>query len=738
MEIARQMPVDRWQRVQELFDEALAKPQAERDVFLQDVCRDDVDLLQEVSTLLAHDSAIDDAFLDGPQPPPRALPLDAAHTADALLGRKIGGYAIQAVIGRGGMSTVYEALQDNPRRLVALKVMKAGYASPSALRRFQHEAQLLARLLHPNIAQVYEAGSHEAILYFAMERVPGARTLIDYANDESLGIRERLDLLAQVCDAVQHGHQRSIIHRDLKPANILVDSNGQVKVIDFGVARATDSDLAVTTMHTGVGDLVGTLQYMSPEQCDADPHELDVRTDVYSLGVILYELLVGAMPYDSGGTSIYRATRVIKEMAPTRPSSVKPRLRGDIETILLKALEKDRDRRYPSAADLARDIRHHLQREPIEARPPTPWVAFIRWIARHPILTTAASCLLIGLFSLIGTWATVWFYYQDPHRIEIDEDSQVARLFSRGGMELANWEAPAPGSIPAALLVDVPEEFGGGKFAVVGYGVSPAHDRAGQVCAYRVSDGRFDDPVWCRWIELDDMPDALTERGQGSNLAGVCGLFLADVFQNIPGDEIVVIHCFGSSGVRTVRVLDLQGVVRYQVWHNGHIGAWHWMKGERLLVLAGDNCGGQWSDRGQPHAKNIRPYVVWALRPTLDFRSNQFVFTFTGDSPLHPAWYRCLHYPFSEVLVGDLRLSVPTLSPDADQQVSLVFYLDKVSHAGVDWAIDADGQMVPGTRAGNDHYYRDTSYPPLEAFTLGDLPPIIPQTETPSPPAESP
>ncbi|MHC4218807.1 MAG: serine/threonine-protein kinase, partial [Planctomycetota bacterium] len=225
---------------------------------------------------------------------PLSTQATSAEASPSIPGR-IGHYRIKRVIGSGGMGTVYEAMQEHPRRAVALKVMKPGISSRSALRRFEYESQILARLRHPNIAQVYEAGTHDevggTVPYFVLEYIPNARSITEYARAKSLSTRRRLELFTKVCDAIQHGHRKGVIHRDLKPGNILVDSNGEPKVIDFGVARSTDSDLAITTLQTHVGQLIGTLQYMSPEQLEADPHAIDGRADVYSLGVVLYELL---------------------------------------------------------------------------------------------------------------------------------------------------------------------------------------------------------------------------------------------------------------------------------------------------------------------------------------------------------------------------------------------------------------------------------------------------------------
>ena len=292
--------------------------------------------------------------------------------ASARTPKRIGHYHVKRAIASGGMGTIYEATQEKPRRTVALKLMRHGIASRSALRRFEYESQILARLRHPGIAQVYEAGTHRddtgTTPYFVMEYIVGAKPITQYVQDKKLGTRERMKLFCDVCEAVHHGHQKGIIHRDLKPSNILVDSSGQLKIIDFGVARSTDSDMAVTTLQTDVGQLIGTLQYMSPEQCTADPHDIDTRSDVYALGVVLYELLTGQLPYDIRNKAIHEATRVIREHEPTKLSTFNRTLHGDVATIALKALEKDRERRYQSASDLEQDIERYLNNEPIIAR----------------------------------------------------------------------------------------------------------------------------------------------------------------------------------------------------------------------------------------------------------------------------------------------------------------------------------------------------------------------------------
>jgi len=327
--------------------------------------------------------------------------------------QRIGHYTIQSVIASGGMGTVFKAVQESPHRTVALKVMKAGVNSAAELRRFEFEAQLLGRLRHAGIAQIYEAGTHceggSSVPFFAMEYIPNAKNIIQYAQDKNLGTRERLELFAQVCEAVHHGHQKGIIHRDLKPGNILIGSNGDPRVIDFGVARATDSDMALTQHQTDVGQLVGTVQYMSPEQCEADPLDIDTRSDVYSLGIVLYELLCGRLPYDLHQVPVFDATRVIRNQVPPRPSKVNPKLRGDLETIMLKALEKDRDRRYQSAAELDQDVRRYLSGNAITAHPASSIYQLRVFARRNKGFLAAASVVIVVFVAGVIVSSTLYF-----------------------------------------------------------------------------------------------------------------------------------------------------------------------------------------------------------------------------------------------------------------------------------------------------------------------------------------
>jgi tetratricopeptide (TPR) repeat protein len=403
------MNAERWRRIEDLFHQAADLPPAQRSGFLDEACAGDDDLRRDVDALLAHDVSQDDATQDGAMQAAvgravEQLPDDSTVSGELAapfltpVPVAIGRYRILRRVAEGGMGIVYEAEQEQPRRVVALKVIKPGRTSPELLRRFDQESQALGRLQHPGIAQIYEAGAADTGSgpqpYFAMEFIRG-QSLLDYAEAHGLNTRQRLEMVAKICDAVHHAHQRGLIHRDLKPGNILVDETGQPKILDFGIARATDRD-AQTTRQTDVGQLVGTLAYMSPEQVLGDPLEIDTRSDVYALGVVLFELLVGRLPYKISG-QLHQAMQTIREEDPATLSSISRVYRGDIETIVAKALEKDKSRRYASAAGLADDIHRYLHDEPIIARPPSASYQLRKFARRHKALVSVMAAVFVAL-----------------------------------------------------------------------------------------------------------------------------------------------------------------------------------------------------------------------------------------------------------------------------------------------------------------------------------------------------
>ncbi len=375
----------------------------------------------------------------------RALVADlrSAAAADADPPRvptTVGPYRIIRLIGRGGMGEVYEAQQLNPQRRVALKVLQRERSGdPLHARLFAREVRALAQLAHPGIAAIFEAGqTQDGRDYFAMELVAGV-DLRRYVTRADGGgphaIRRILDLFAAVCDAAAYAHQRGIVHRDLKPENILIvtddsaaDRAARPKILDFGLARVTDSGVATPTIAAETGRILGTLAYMSPEQTLGDPDAIDLRADVYALGVILYELLTGALPIDVRGQPLATAVRAVCEQTPQPPRRFAPRLPADVQTIILTAIEKDRARRYASAAELRDDVQRYLRGLPIAARPPTLAYRTARFLARHALPVSLLSALAVSLL----TFATVstlqaWRLAAERDRVQA-ESRKVAAI----------------------------------------------------------------------------------------------------------------------------------------------------------------------------------------------------------------------------------------------------------------------------------------------------------------------
>lgn len=421
------MTPQQWRKVKSIVMEALDLTPPERSGYVARACDDDTKIRREVDSLLRAD-------VEGRLPPPA----DQAHGSAALpeaggsmlVGRRVGRYRIIRLIGMGGMGAVYEARRDDLVRPVALKVMRAGLISAAATARFQREASTLSRLDHPGVAQIYDSGMHESELgpipYFAMELIPDALAITEYARDQHLSIRDRIAVFATVCDAVHHGHQRGVIHRDLKPSNILVPRSVRLasiesaraaspstttflnaaiaKVIDFGIARSTDADMTRASFESCPNAMAGTLAYMSPEQCAFDPTDIDTRSDVYALGVVLYELLTGRLPYDVAEKSLPEAVRMIQDMPATRPNAIEPRLGSDLSVILLKCLAKERAQRYTSASELGSDLRRWLANLPIAARPASRMYA-VRLFARRNRSLVLAAGIAVGAV-VVGLAAT--------------------------------------------------------------------------------------------------------------------------------------------------------------------------------------------------------------------------------------------------------------------------------------------------------------------------------------------
>ena len=464
------------ERLQNLFVGASELPPEQRAAYLDSACRGDAKLRAEVESLLrSRDAAgrlvdVPTAYIDADATRIATNPNAAVALVAALRegpGTRIGPYKILQLIGEGGFGSVFMAQQEQPvSRRVALKIIKLGMDTHQVVARFEQERQALAMMDHPNIAKVFDAGATETGRpFFVMELVKG-QPLAEYADKHSLSIEDRLELFAQVCQAVQHAHTKGIIHRDIKPSNILVstqDGRPHAKVIDFGIAKATASRLTEKTLFTEHRQLIGTPEYMSPEQAEGNL-DIDTRTDVYSLGVVLYELLTGTTPFtgkELRSAAFGELQRIIREVEPPKPSTrlsdnaetiasvaakrdTEPKrlgaiVRGELDWIVMKALEKDRARRYETANGLAMDIRRYLAGEAVMAAPPSAAYRFKKFIRRNRVMVTTGGAVAASL--LIGVVAFAWQAKVASDQRDLAIAAQKAEAEQRTQAEAARAEA---------------------------------------------------------------------------------------------------------------------------------------------------------------------------------------------------------------------------------------------------------------------------------------------------------
>lgn len=398
-------------RAGEVFKEVCDLPEAERSHAIDAACAGDDALAEAVRSLFEFDGTTGDALSEQRlDPRERFSAVLQQLESDAPPPPVVGRYRLVRRIGVGGMGEVHEAQQESPSRTVALKLLTGDPHARQLVRRFVREGQIQGQLSHPGIAAVYEAGIHteagRSLPYLAMEFVDGVPITVHFSTVGHT-IRQRIEAMLEVCNAVSHAHQRGVIHRDLKPDNILVvrsDSAPRVKVLDFGVAKSLGSQSIAASMRTEAGLIVGTIAYMSPEQFRGGGTDVDTRSDIYALGLILYELLAGQPAHETKGLTLPEAARRVTEVDPPRLGAIVPTARGDLETIVSKAMDRDRARRYASVSELDEDLRRFLRNEPVLARPSSPCYLFRKFAARNRALVSVSALALAALIAgIVGT-----------------------------------------------------------------------------------------------------------------------------------------------------------------------------------------------------------------------------------------------------------------------------------------------------------------------------------------------
>jgi hypothetical protein len=743
-----ELSADRRAKVADAAAAALAAPLQDRDAVVRDRCAGDPRVEAEVLSLLRHVPLAEQApFLhtavplgfapgedgtgvdgtgDGPQ-----LPLSCHLKPGDLLGQ----YELVRIIGEGTYGLVFLARHRPISRHVAIKVLRTCLDSAAILARFSAERETLARMDHPNVARIYDAGATaDGLPYFVMEHVDGG-PITSACDQRRLGLRDRLELLVQACDGVQHAHQRGIIHRDLKPGNILVRWDGDrpvVKVIDFGVAKALHGAPADDVVRTQQGELVGTLRYMSPEQCAGDPGAVDVRSDVYGLGAVLYELLCGRPPHDLAGLPPLEAARRIVQLDPPAPRSIVPGISRPVETIILKALARDPERRFQSAADLAADLRRFLGGEPISALPPSWLSRLARLARRHKLAAAVIAALLVSLLILLSTTAGIAWLALRPDHIVIAKGQRFVELRSRAGHRLHLWDSGVDHGIWFAQMLERNPAIGRGNIVVVAYSratVDPSV--AGHVVAYRA-----DRPQVALWSSADTvlaMPPGYVDRRTAH--LDVSLVRVADVLPSAPGMEVVVVQELWPFSPNVVRVFDLAGRLRYQVWHEGGILDLAWLPGAGRLVLCGVNGEHRWDERGVSAPSLNYPMVVMAVEPRDGHTSDSWIVLNGRRMDETLRWYRWIG-PANDNLARlapiGVRFSRPGDGFDRTRSVELTVLGRSMGtnvEAGFTLVLDVDGsERHRWTGDGYKMGQSTGALPSVEVYRLleyEDLPPAL-------------
>jgi len=693
---------------------------------------------------------------------PPSVPLDAAAAARVLSGLGApdepmdlndwdtrathaapSGYIIDRVIGAGGGGTVYRAFREGSDRPVALKVLEyrvffPGSADPRthrAAERARRELQLLQDLHLTILPRVIDHGIDAATgrLYIATEFIEG-HTLDEYCEELGLrqvpgehreSLRQLVEILARVSEAVQALHPHGIIHRDLKPSNILMDGHGDPILIDLGIASVIEGygDGSRSTL-TEEGCPIGTPAFMAPEQARGERARISTRSDVYGLGAIAYKLLTGSTPHDTSAT-IHEAIRRVAQDQQRDPRVLAPTLPKSLAAVLSKACAQDPQGRYSSAAALAEDFRRWIRGDPVEAQPPGLWARCTRFVGRHPFLIMAGISTFILVGSLLLTSLSVWWYNQQPwqvRRIGVEE----VRVIARSGSVLQSWSTGSEPRIRLAEMIDRPAGMGGGRIAITVMSRDDEHqDLSDQLVVWSVDD--LQTPVWRTSNTLS--PPTSPQPGDSTYTVGAA--LIADVFRESPGDELVVAHnqVFAPSALR---VYNMKGDVLYSTWHIGAIGQLYWMRDAELLVLQVNDNTSRWGDRGFGQLRFPIPTAVVGLH--LDYGARLgFLNGSESDTHARIAWYR-YRLPAEAEDALDMKLVSPvsvanrgsTVQVNQELRPEALARNGLIKSGAIWWEVNASGQIMYTGMTDSFVEALMGVNPRLDPqqLTLGELPPV--------------
>jgi Protein kinase domain len=622
----------------------------------------------------------------------------AANSAsvEAVVGEcRIPGYALDAIVGRGGGGVVYRAYVEATGQVVAIKIIARPLAGDAATKRAWRELQLLSELRLPCLPQVRDFGETQGRLYIVTDFVDG-QPLDEFCEEGGLPLRARVELLVKVTTAVQALHEHRVIHRDIKPANILIDTHGNVAIVDLGIAALFGENAAQTITAEGVP--IGSPAFMSPEQARGERAAVTTRSDVYSLGATAYLLLTGDTPHDTR-TSIHTAIRRVAEETPRRPRDLNEGLPKPLAAVLHKCVSPKADCRYPSAQAFGEDLQRWLDGESVQATPPNVAQRFGRFVGRHPVVTTAGACAAIVLLTATLSYAGVWWMSVRPHELVISPDRTRARLLPAMGPSLRSYDIGREEAPHLAEMLRPPGRFiGAGRF-VLGTVRSSGYEELGKLLFYSTAD-----PERPLREVLLEVPERLASEGGVYRVMRFRFGFAEDVFKNKPGIEVVAVHWMERKGVSHIGVYDDLGRVLYGAWHPGQIRAIRYVPESNQIVCCGlrseeaDELGA-----GGAGPAAHYPIFVYGLRPEVG-RKDLYMGEVDTLAPADVAWCLRLGPPGAE---ARLTANHRSLGPgpgglSGAGVVSIEFFVRDSEGAAVKWVVDAAGRIVDGPETNNE------------------------------------